>query len=257
MQTMPSEIKRPGAQLRLGILDLLIWMAGVAVVLALYRAFTDWGEIDPEDLAVAKLRQLAMGLAYGIAVGSLGLLAWRRFVRGLPFPSQPGHWLLVLLALACALDGVTWQVVKLTQYAGWVREGPDPRYYAQLSLMWLSVFVGSLIAMMRWKKLGHWRWLAVATALLGAASGLSHLVAGLLFYGGMPPAFPFPGGNWPYFVAMWSRAYGTALCLALVWIIAYVDRRDRDWLHWVGVVTASVLGLIEFIQVVVSLYYYA
>ena len=257
MQPATTDLKRPAAHPRLGIIDLLIWMAGVAVVLAMYRGLTDWSEFEPSELDDIRRRHLILGLAYGIAVGGLGMLAWRRFARGLPFPSQPGHWLLALLALGCALDGVTLQVVKLAQYVGWVVEGPDPRYFAQLSLMWLTVFVGSLIAMTRWRQLGHWRWLAVATALLGATNGLSHVVAGLFFYGGMRPAFPFSGGNWPYFLAMWSRGYGTALCLLLVWIIAYVDRRDRDWLHWVGVAAASILGLIEAGQVVIlSLLYY-
>ena len=256
MPSTTSDDARPASHPRLGIIDLLIWMAGVAVVLAMYRALTDWSEFEPEELDGVRRWHLLLGLAYGIAVGGLGMLAWRRFVRGLPFPSQPGHWLLVFLALGCALDGLSLQVVKLTQRAGWIVDGTGPRYYAQLSLIWLTVLAGSLATMIRWREVGRWRWLAAATAVLAVANAASHMVAGLVFYGGMPTFFPFAGGNWPFFAAMWTRSYGTALCLLLLWIIACVDRRDRDWLHWVGVATASSLGLIELAQVILALLHY-
>jgi hypothetical protein len=232
-------------------------MAGVAVVLAVYRGFTDWSEFRPEELAGIRRMHLAFGLAYGVALGGFGLLVWRRITGGFPFPSQPGHWLLVLVALGFAVDGVTLQVVKLTQRAGWVPEGREPRYYLHLTLIWFSVLAGTLFAMLRWTKMGRWRWLAVAAALLALANGVSHLVAEFFFYSALRPAFPFSGGNWPYFVAMWSRASGAALCLPLLWLIAYADRRGRDWLHWAGVAAASMLGLVEFVQVLVALIRYS
>jgi hypothetical protein len=61
----PDDRISPSPRSRLGIIHLLGWMAGVAVVLALYRALTDWSEVKSEELDGVRHRHLAFGLAYG------------------------------------------------------------------------------------------------------------------------------------------------------------------------------------------------
>src|SRR5262245_4512151 len=101
---------------RLGIVHFLGWMVGVGIVLAIYRAATEWNELPEEVDLTQRLIQLGFGLAYGTAASGLGLFVWR-WTRGTASgPTQPGHWLLVFggiglvidVGLAAALEGYAW-----------------------------------------------------------------------------------------------------------------------------------------------------
>ena len=253
--TSPADVKLSPTS-RIGIIHLLGWMAGVAIVLAFYANFTDWSEIDPEYYFGMRLAHLAFGLCYGTAIAGLGLVLWRRFVDGLAFPTQPGHWLLVLVAATFILVGLTDVTTRGMQWLGWIDRGWDRRAYAQQVQIWFVVFAGSIFAICLGRRLGRWRWLAAAVALLTLANALTSLAAQLVFYSNATTWLPLPSGNWPYFAVHCSRLYGTLLCLPFLLWAGYRDRHDRDWVHWVGICVAIVLGVIEVVQVTIALMYY-
>jgi hypothetical protein len=47
-----------------------------------------------------------MGAALGTILTGIGVMAYRRWRRGMPYPFLPGHWLLVLGLAAALADGV-------------------------------------------------------------------------------------------------------------------------------------------------------
>lgn len=101
-----SEPASPGSlvspepdQPRLRILHLMAWTASVAVFFSASRPF--YTLLHMESEANVELLWLLHGVGSGTALGGLFLCISRRH-RGLPFPSQPGEWILVSYGAAAA-----------------------------------------------------------------------------------------------------------------------------------------------------------
>lgn len=86
-------------QPRLGIRHLFVWTACVAVYFSLTRPVYDAFQGPDGDFPLLWLLQ---GVGAGSALGGLLLWAARR-PRGLPFPSQPGEWILILHGVVTAV----------------------------------------------------------------------------------------------------------------------------------------------------------
>ena len=107
----------PNTQPRLSIIHLMGWTLGCSVVLAGFRWLTIVVGEQAEVAWQFRVAQFGFSLTYGAALGGLGLLFWRRFYGGYPFPTQPGHWLLVFGGIGCLIDGGI--SLPLTLYLRW------------------------------------------------------------------------------------------------------------------------------------------
>src|SRR5688572_27918705 len=89
----------PGAPLpknRLTIAHLLLWTLGSSIILACYRAWITQNQLPADSFAIMPLLHLVYSLALGAQVGSVFLWALRALTRQSGFPTEPGHWLLLI-----------------------------------------------------------------------------------------------------------------------------------------------------------------
>lgn len=237
----------------LGIVHLLGWTAGVAVVLALYRVALDWIDVRQEYREETQWWQLGYGLVYGTAISTIGLLFWRRFRGGEPFPVHPGHWLLVLGGIAFAIDGVAFGIAKGIVW-GWESHfGWRPSWFhIQQSLAWGLAIVVAAAFELRLKTTWNWQLLAAVITGMIAVNWGTHtfIVADLVAQAVGSWLFT---GAWPEYLAVWSSLIANALCLLSMPLVLAYDRQPRDWLHWVGVTAAVVLSLVDQASQIVKL----
>src|SRR6476620_8292961 len=89
---------------RLTIAHLMLWTLGTAISLAFYRALSSDGQFPSDRYKTASL---VFGLVYslpaGARIGGLFFLGLKRARGERDFPSQPGHWLLVVEGLSTIL----------------------------------------------------------------------------------------------------------------------------------------------------------
>src|SRR5262245_9542230 len=117
---MSPSVPATGAN-RLSIAHLLLWTTMTALVLMFVRAVYAPGVMPPElddalRINIERQSQLQMSVllvfspAYGAALSSLCLTAWRLATRRFGFPTQPGHWLLLMVAVFPLSVGVARQL---------------------------------------------------------------------------------------------------------------------------------------------------
>ena len=232
---------------RLGIIHLLVWMAGVAVVLAIYRAAveTGWLEVTAEGRDEARWWLTAYGLVYGTAISGMGLLIYRRLRGDESFPACPGHWLLIFGGLAFAADAAAFVLAKGLMAAWSARIGWSPGfYYVQQWLAWGLALAVAMVVLVRLRTAWNW-WLL--TGLIMALIAVNFLAHTLLMAQAVAQAFGSSAisGVWSPSLTHWTRIFGTAVCLAGLPVVLAGDRGRRDWLHWVGVVALVALALVE------------
>lgn len=234
---------------RLRISHLLLITTVCAVVLAIRGAWTDWEGI-PVDVRGYARSSLAYGaILYGIALSALLLFGWSR-VRGEQLiVFQPGHWLLLFLAVCVVLDGLCGLVVWA--YKARSTSSNVEHYAWNFEKLSLCLVVGinclafsHLIQSSRW-----WKTAVVVPGCVLLLLVPQHILAiGLDIWR-------------PWFVT--SHAYAEIVvtvvilfCIGVATLRDRAKRTDYDWLHWTGVsvtVAFAIGGLIESIS---WLYYY-
>lgn len=241
-------------QSRLGIIHLLGWITGVAMVLAGYRAVLDagWLGIPLDQYEATRWWQLGYGLAYGAGLSTLGLLVWRRLRGDRCFPSHPGHWLLVFGGLALMIDAAAFVVAKgvVTVMSSRGRVAID-WFWIQQSLGWGIALVVGLLVLARMTTNWHWRLLATLITLAIGVNWLTNTLVVADFFG---QGFGWSGTWWLYYLVLYARAASIALCLVAMPLVLSGDRGEpRDWLHWVGVAASVMLGVVDFARQVATI----
>ena len=94
-----------GVAPRLRIAHLLGWTVASAVGFAAYRGITPRLGLGA-SWAVLGVYDSVMGLALGTILSGVGIMGYRRWRGGMPYPSLPGHWLLLLGLVAAVANGV-------------------------------------------------------------------------------------------------------------------------------------------------------
>lgn len=229
-----SAISEPLPPLRLH--HLFVWTAVSAVLLGLEVG--SFAHLPIARWWIATKLPSVFGSALALTCCGYGLV-WRR--RGLPFPSQPGHGLLLLEAITYILV-IAYSLVWFAN-AEWQ---PDGQVNAS-NLVISFVVWGQRIATICWVALALWfAWWVRPSRRWQVFFALLALVAGHYYFGeyveawliepirnlqwigpGLAASLHFVKGNLPHTIP------GIALIVAIL-----RDRRDRiprHWTHWAGV----------------------
>jgi hypothetical protein len=214
---------------RLRIQHLLLWTAMSAVALSTApmsdpvfpEYFTKLGRIS------AAVQSPIFGLGFSAWVLMIWRSAARRFRSEPQFPTQPGHWLLLLVGIA----GFAWVLLNklLSGQLVWFE-------YSQIACGILNL---AMIILAAWFTPQPWRsvfWIALVRGLLQVwALILIALIFALgeQFYFGLS-------------LMMQILEWGFALSLIIAAVIDWRWKTHRDYLHWCGLVALLATILYSF-----------
>jgi hypothetical protein len=233
-----AKLDQPPRTHRLGVIHFLLWMLGCAAAVTGYRVFTDWSLIAAEDVAFTRLTHLGMGMAYGVGVVTAYVLLTSLRRRDGAFPSQPGHWMLLLGLVAAALDGVMTMAIRALVKVGWIAKWEE-WYIIQA----IGFAMGSLVIIVFLLRASvDWRWRAVWLMILMLTVSRSALwfLIWRSFRLGLPA---LPHTLPPNVEAAWMAAGAAALSVAILRDAAMGSR--RDWLHWTGIAVWLAMAAVE------------
>ncbi len=223
----------PGREkpLRLGVGHLLLWTTATAIVAAVRSAWTDWDSFEPHTRNVVRIGHVPVAMVYGAALAVAWIFLSARLRGRTNFPSAPGHWLLLFLASAMAIDGVVSAVeIYDTRVLG--PELSDREKQLFWHLRQFAMFFGGYVSCLLFTILTRHerRWLIL---YLFPASMLWVL---LIIHGAIL-------GRWLIFTPFWwaglqwVQIVGAGSLALLGAAMAVYDLRrgpPRDWLHWTG-----------------------
>jgi hypothetical protein len=211
---------------RISILYLMVWTAGSAVILAFYRQSMSLTQGQPASPFNPTWLQTAyavlMSPLQGAGVAAVGLMMWRRFRGGPPFPRQPGHWLLVISGVTALLS---WPVYLITHQL--FQNGRSAYLVFYLVPLMFVFYALAAYAMTKMPGEPRWRKMFLIWILANVV-----ILLGMCCFGN----FGYVNyGNW------WGRfpdlLIGVAVPLAFL-ITGILDKAvsaKRDHLHWAGV----------------------
>jgi hypothetical protein len=229
---------------RLAIVHFLGWMLGVGAVLAIYRASIDETTYPTEWLLYLRLQQLGFGLAYGTAIGGLGLFLWRWWRGTGAGPSQPGHWLLVFGGIGLIIDvGVAAGIHLALKWSGSGVKQTDLGVFLtyQVIAWWLGSQIGLCVLARLREASAWWTAAAIVIVLTLLVNAVTCNVALVGYASGAP-------GSWTSQLPLMVRIGGDACSVAAMGAAVVGDWLSgprRDWLHVVGVVAMLGLGLVD------------
>ena len=209
----------PTAAPRLSIAHLLIWIAFSAMFLAAVR------KLNPIEPGSWGLVLAAFG-AIGYGAAWTGLFIWLgRLARGAVWPVEPGHWVLIVLAVRLGLD----MIFRL-----WLSQ-----WFRSTETVLDAVTVCCLVLPLMSRSLSFvWQVCCTLLLLLYAWPLIISIVDGWIFV---------PG--WIWAAVTWTSAWQTIVFAAIVDAFALIDlpeRRERGWLHWSGIAVCSWLAIVSY-----------
>jgi hypothetical protein len=233
---------------RLGIAHFLLWLAATAPVLAAFRPVLSNGEsllrgggqrFPSHEHFAAFIAIATSAPICGAALAGFGLAGWRCLFGGIPFPSHPGHWLLLVVG-----SGVVALLPfpELVRFSG-ANEDVRRSLLAIAPCAGLVVSLGILIvATVRLRSSSPWQPLFLALAIS----------CGVMLIGLVWDAARLRLHEQNEFVLAllgfaWSMVF--VFALAVRSIIDLCEERRYDALHWVGtaLLPAHLLWLIVWI----------
>ncbi len=264
MATLYNETSA-GLTPRLKIAHLLWWTAASALGFAAYHEITPTRFLrEGADFFV--VYNSVMGLALGTILTGAGIMTYRRWRGGIPYPFLPGHWLLMLGLFAAVADGVAIGVFEiLTRLydppSKWAPEMVYPVLFVQFNLSrepyWIGVYhqaigwgMGAAAALaLSWhlRRRLSWPWLSVFLAFGLFAATLSaghvHSLFRVRYSASLRPI--------DFWCLRSAHVYATFVLLGTSVVLAAVARdvwsRARvDGLHWAGVATWLVIAALQY-----------
>lgn len=207
----------------------MLWTAGSAVILAMYRGMYAWSESEMPDAmrAVFNVHRILCSIIYGAAYASVAVFLHRRLTKGPPFPVQPGHWLLFNQGLLVLVILPAWCVFALLQSQGISDRFTLPSVlFVGLQVLTHGTTVGAngwalrrLQAERRWRLLF---WIELGFGVCNLLASLTELVW-------WSPAARVLGFQW-------MSSFVPAAWVVVASVLDWRRRARRDWLHWTGVV---------------------
>jgi hypothetical protein len=217
-----------------GILHLMIWTAVTAVLL---KYFLTMEELQSQllsqtpgerRLSVMRVLQSVHAIIFASTLVGSAILIRARCRTAKPF--QPGHWLVLLLAIGGVLQLISWPVGLYLAAASPQRFWLFAVENAVVAALTAAMYV---IAVLQLRDARRWKILLGAVALENVAAAVMivvPLVAGSGYFSDLIFS------SW-----RWNRACSIAWPVALLVMLLAVAVSDlprralRDWLHWLGV----------------------
>jgi hypothetical protein len=232
----------PPPRNRLTIAFLMLWTLGSAIVLACNRALEDPQLGNQLGLAYS-LYLMCYAIAQGVAVASVPLFIARRMTRQGGFPTQPGHWILLIRGLT-----------MLAWLAGWASRVAIERLLPEESRLGsafpnlylaMQYAPASLLACIGYAVARHyspnegriWR-LTLASMQISAGLGLMAALALIA------ARHPFGGELIPYSL---NSCLNPLIALLLISaLVSDPKRQSRDFLYWAGAASYLAMTLLPF-----------
>jgi len=222
----------------------MLWMATTSVVLAVGQWDLSTSRLPENLLVEVRLRVLTWSLGFGplqgMALVGVLIFLWRRFWSHVPFPTEPGHWILIICGA-----GVIVNLASHVPYLLAVRgnESFVPDWAARLPRYAIGGCAILLAVMGAYSERSSriWRLSILALGLSGAMA-IVHSVA--IYW---PFTRQFPGGN------VWQNLlrFGFSLPGLLALVAAFLDwrrKQHRDFLHWCGVAFVVLSPTVEWLR---------
>ena len=210
-------------QPRLGIIHLMGWTACVAVQFSVGKTFPFVQTDSVLQLEPSLILAVGAEIGRGTALGGLLLLVVRRY-RRLPFPSQPGEWLLVLLGIrtvtAILQRGLLFYMAPNDTMSWQAFSG----FGVLISLLMAVLYVLAAVK----TRILRWRVYFVAALVAGVMTVILPFLVSLV--GAMPP-------NTPKGLAALHQSPWLALSVLLLYVAVKDAGGDVPfrWPHWLGV----------------------
>lgn len=231
------------------IAHLLAWMVTTGLFLGLGRVLlSSWATIDFEIPAWYRLlfqaEQVLSAPLYGAALLGVLFVAWRWVRNGPQFPSQPGHWLMLIYGVTTVY---TWcfcigKVVLIPE----IWNEPAAADFASGMHSVLGYLVGAIVCSVAgWRLRDQWYWKLDFKVCALLQFSLAAILFLLLAGGEM---LWWQGRVW---VERWSL-YQTVCFATVLLVIAIFEVRQRyarDWLHWVGVALGLLMPAAGFLDI--------
>jgi hypothetical protein len=223
----------------LRVVHLLAWTAGISVALG---AFYWLRQIDTAETPTTadRLAEFAFSIAYGSGLCGLGVFGVRWLIGRGGAPSQPGHWILVMLGVAGLIDG------GVLLAGAWVKAGSfssGPAMYslwfARMTSAWIAAVIAAYIAICgAGGATAAWRRLLLAVAILLSVYTTMLLTVWIAY-----KTFPVPK-----IVESTTPLVPIVGIPALLLLLGHAIGSDwrarlpRDWMHYCGLAAATLLA---------------
>jgi hypothetical protein len=249
---VPEELQPP--RNRLSIAHLMLWTLGSAIILAGFRAFANQPQQDQGRLGtILSVFYLAYCLPLGAQVGSVAIWLLQRWRTERRFPTQPGHWLLLVEGISGLLSWLGYAAVFGAAQVFSLEA------YGQGSLWLLAQIPPLTIALILYVR--SWRSFreqGSLWSLANAALVLQHVVI-------LAPVVLLVFSEWflgpnlsdfhPYGpFEFQSRCCGpvSGLVVLVAGTSEFTSRAgSRDYLHWVGIAALVSLAALQFVLPIV------
>ena len=198
----------------------MLWTATTALVLGVGQWDIHTAGLPASLLESMRLKLLIGSLAFGplngLAIAAVLIFLWRRFWTRIPFPSEPGHWLLVIVGTEQTIR-LCYHVLYLLFIRG--NESAIPAWASLFTRIAITLFVVllSVLGASSQHRGRCWNACIAALALHAAITIIHSAVSNWI-----PAARPSLGG------AGWSYASRCAYSLHIAWIIGSGCRFHRS-----------------------------
>jgi hypothetical protein len=250
---------------RLRIAHLLWWTAASALGFAAYHGITSRRFLR-EGANFFLVYDSVMGVVLGTILTGVGIMAYRRWRGGMPYPFLPGHWLLMLALAGALANGVAIGAFDflIRLYDPHSKRAPDTDYpvlFIQFNISREPYLIGVYHQAIGWgigaaaalalswhlRRRLSWRWLSVFLAFGLAAATLSaghvHSLIRAQYSSTLRP-IDFWCLRSAHVYAMFVLLGTSVVLVALAWDVR--SRARVDGLHWAGVATWLVIAGIQY-----------
>jgi hypothetical protein len=221
---------------RLAISHLLLWTATTA--LAIGTIMPDPVDAPaPADMPAEfraylsrqqqqwRMATVVTGPVLGAGLAALAIAAWRRLRHEPDFPTQPGHWILMIVGM-CTVVAMETQLINHLDGSP-VIAGP------LIVVFWVTLVVSVVTLAVAYYRIAEpLRWKLVF-AIAGGSLGL--LILG-------PCCLPFAELSTQLIVL--AIVYATPISMVVAAVLDVGSGRTYDVFHWVGVVAVPALAVI-------------
>lgn len=211
-----------------GVLDLLILVSCLGLVFAFQEQAASFGWFDPnENKLIQLIARLVLAIQFGIPLAAIYWLVKQKRITG-KFFWQPGHWMLFASSIFVVLMMAAVPIFKFLE------DQSSGAGYGMLTFLMLSNIATAIIFLvatyfvpLRWRGV----FLTYFTTELLSSCTL------LIFLSAVKNNMNSNWMSWMEPIEGISNFAQLAcfICLLLALCIDLVQRKQRDWLHWAGI----------------------